>query len=63
MSRLIKNKIRCKKCNTVIESISVHDFKFCPCGACAVDGGLFYTRRDGEPEDWEELSEYDESED
>jgi len=36
---------------------SVHDFKFCSCGLCAVDGGHEYLRRCGNPEDWEELSE------
>ena len=34
-----------------------HDFKFCSCGACAVDGGHDYLRRCGNLEDWEELSE------
>ena len=37
MNRIIKNKIKCNKCGDVIESISVHDFKFCECGAVAVD--------------------------
>lgn len=36
------NKIRCNKCGDIIESISVHDFKFCKCGAVAVDGGHDY---------------------
>lgn len=49
--------IRCKKCRDVIESCTVHDFKFCSCGSCAVDGGHEYLRRCGNPEDWEELSE------
>ncbi|WP_431602801.1 DUF7695 domain-containing protein [Faecalibacterium prausnitzii] len=39
------------------ESCTVHDFKFCSCGSCAVDGGHEYLRRCGNPEDWEELSE------
>ena len=39
MPRIIKNAIRCKKCGDVIESETVHDFKFCSCGSCAVDGG------------------------
>ena len=56
------NKIKCRKCGNIIESTSVHDFKFCSCGACAVDGGTEYLRRLGEPEDWEELSEFDETE-
>ena len=54
---IIRNKIRCKKCGDIIESVSVHDFKFCSCGACAVDGGHDYLRRCGNLEDWEDLSE------
>lgn len=54
---IIKNAIRCKKCGDVIESKTVHDFKFCSCGSCAVDGGHDYLRRCGNREDWEELSE------
>ena len=38
MPRIIKNAIRCKKCGDVIESKTVHDFKFWSCGSCAVDG-------------------------
>lgn len=57
MERIIRNMIRCKKCNDIIESVSRHDFKFCKCGAVAVDGGKDYLRRSGKREDWEELSE------
>lgn len=46
-----------QKCGDVIESKTVHDFKFCSCGSCAVDGGLDYLRRCGNLGDWEELSE------
>lgn len=56
MPRIIRNAIRCKKCGEVIESENVHDFKFCSCGSCAVDGGLDYLRRCGNLGDWEELS-------
>ena len=58
-----KNAIRCKKCGEVIESRSVHDFRFCSCGACAVDGGPEYLRRCGSREDWEELSEVEDEPD
>ena len=60
MNRIIKNKIKCNKCGDVIESISVHDFKLCECGAVAVDGGHEYLRRCGNREDWEECSEIEE---
>lgn len=55
--KIIANKIKCKKCGEIIESKSVHDFKFCKCGAVAVDGGHDYLRRCGNREDWEERSE------
>ena len=41
-----------------IESTHCHDFKFCKCGAVAVDGGKDYLRRCGNREEWEELSKY-----
>ena len=63
MARIIRNAIRCKKCGDVIESKTVHDFKFCRCGACAVDGGHDYLRRCGNLEDWEELSKAEKVED
>ena len=37
-------KIKCLKCNDIIESLSVHDYKKCKCGACSIDGGNEYTR-------------------
>ena len=49
--KIIVNKIKCKKCGDVIESKSVHDFKYCRCGAVAVDGGHDYLRRCGKRED------------
>ena len=61
-TKIIHNKIRCKKCGDIIESISVHDFKWCSCGACAVDGGHDYLRRLGYKEDWEEMSEVENEE-
>ena len=63
MPRIIRNAIRCKKCGDIIESKTVHDFKFCSCGSCAVDGGRDYIRRCGNREDWEELSEVEKVED
>ena len=42
---IIRNAIQCKKCEDIIESVSVHDFKTCSCGACSVDGGHSYLRR------------------
>ena len=58
--RITRNIIKCKKCGDMIESFYVHDFKFCKCGAVAVDGGQDYLKRSGNREDWEELSEIQE---
>lgn len=65
MRKIIKNAIKCKKCGDVIESTSVHDFKFCSCGSVAIDGGHDYLRRSfkNSQDDFEELSEYIDVED
>lgn len=54
---IIHNRLRCKKCGDIIESFSVHDLKYCKCGAIFVDGGREYARYGGELEDIEDLSE------
>lgn len=56
LDRVIVNKIRCKKCGDIIESTYRHDFKFCKCGAVAVDGGHDYLRRCGDLDSYEDLS-------
>lgn len=55
--KIIRNKIKCKHCGDIIESINVHDFKFCSCDKVAIDGGKYYLKRIGNPNDWEKLSE------
>lgn len=55
---LVSNKIKCNKCGDVIESEYTHDFKYCKCESCAVDGGLDYARRLGT--DFTDLSVYSE---
>ena len=56
MSKILRNSATCNKCGDEIESWFGHDFKFCKCGAIAVDGGLNYLRRLGNPEDCTETS-------
>lgn len=53
------NKIQCKNCGDIIESINRHDFKYCKCGRVAVDGGHDYLRRcfKNSTDDYIELSE------
>lgn len=66
------NKIKCLKCNTILESKSVHDFQSCKCGNF-VDGGLDYCRIGGdfeniltwnwEKDEWNKLIEIEEGTD
>ena len=58
IERIRTNKIKCRKCGDIIESIDVHNFKWCSCGAVAVDGGREYLRRVGNKNDFEELSHF-----
>ncbi len=56
MDKIIRNRIKCKKCGDIIESKSVHDFVECRCRSIAVDGGHEYQRWVGNIEDIEDLS-------
>ena len=55
---IFRNAILCNLCGDVIESTYRHDFKWCKCGNCAVDGGKSYLKRcfKTKPDDLEELS-------
>ena len=55
--KILVNKIQCKLCDDIIESMYGDDFKMCKCEACAVDGGKGYLRRLGDPDQYLELSE------
>jgi len=54
------SKIKCLKCNEIIESKHRHDFKFCKCENVFIDGGKDYLRCggngsiDGTAEVWNE---------
>lgn len=54
--KIIKNSLKCLKCSSIIESKHVHDFQYCDCKSCFVDGGLEYLKRGGNPEDYQDLS-------
>lgn len=47
--------IKCKKCNTTVFSRTRHDFRWCECKACAIDGGREYTKVVGNFEDYETI--------
>lgn len=57
--KIKRNRARCRKCITIIESEHRHDYVSCKCGAIAVDGGKDYLRRAGHVKDIEDLSEYE----
>lgn len=40
----MKNRAKCKKCETIIESFHRHDYVECKCGEIAVDGGPDFMR-------------------
>lgn len=55
---IIRNAIKCNRCGDIIESVSVHDFRTCSCGACSVDGGHYYLKRCAQSmDDFTDLSE------
>ncbi len=43
--KILRNSAKCGACGDEIESTHRHDFKYCQCGAIAVDGGKAYIRR------------------
>lgn len=63
-TKILVNKIKCKKCGDIIESKRVYDFVYCSCfknscgrEGCAVDGGHDYLKRCFvTPDVYEELS-------
>lgn len=59
MRRVLVNKVRCKKCNDIIESKHEHDFKRCLCGSIFIDGGTDYQKYGWGLNQQEEKSELD----
>lgn len=62
--KIIHNRIKCKNCGQVIESMNRHDWECCKCFqesggriGCFVDGGKDYLRWGGDPGTYEDLSE------
>ena len=52
-------KLRCKKCNDIIEGDKRGTYISCKCGAIAVDETEYYWRIIGNQEDFEEVIEDD----
>ena len=45
--KILANSIKCNHCGDHIYSAHRHDFRYCECGAVAVDGGMDYQKRVG----------------
>ena len=50
-------KIRCKKCNDIIEGDKKGSFIFCECREIGIDETIWYCRIVGKKEDYEEVRE------
>lgn len=48
---IFSNAIMCKCCGETIESAHLRDMKYCGCGRVYVDGGTWYRRHGGDPDD------------
>lgn len=44
VTKMTRNRARCKMCGDVIESRYTHDFQRCSCGDISIDGGTSYQR-------------------
>jgi len=55
---IVVNRVKCTKCGELVTSEHQHDFRWCGCGAIAVDGGQAYLKRYGDIDGCIELSEY-----
>lgn len=53
---ILSNQVECAKCGDRPYSANRHDFKYCKCGAVAVDGGMDYLRRVGDFVNAKEIS-------
>ena len=53
---ILSNQVRCLKCSGTPFSAHRHDYRPCPCGSIAVDGGMDYLRRIGNLDAYEDLS-------
>ena len=54
---VVRNRVKCKICRVVIESLTSNDFVECDCRSIAVFGGTDFLGRKGDEKDIIELSE------
>lgn len=50
MKKVLINKIRCKKCNDIIQSTDRHNLVYCKCGTIFADGGTSYQKFGWKPD-------------
>ncbi len=60
MRKIKRNAAQCKKCGDIIESKKRVGGVKCSCGSLIIEGGKFYIKRSANPEDYVEMSEYEE---
>jgi len=36
--------VQCSKCNCIVFSRALHDYRTCPCGITSIDGGFDYVK-------------------
>ena len=53
---ILSNQAECLHCGDKPYSAHVHDMSWCGCGMMAVDGGMEYLRRAGDPDSILEMS-------
>ena len=56
--QIVENKVRCKKCKTVLHSTTLDGVLYCRCGDVWISGGNSKTLRGGEIAFVEELSTF-----
>lgn len=56
MAKILVNQIECLKCGDKPFLANRHDFKYCKCGAVAVEGGMSYLKISGEAGIYKEMS-------
>jgi hypothetical protein len=61
--KIVLNRIKCRHCDDIIISYSVHDYRECKCGRVAVDGGREYLKRTytSDTSDYIEMSLYEDA--
>jgi len=55
---ILENKIKCKKCGSILKSVYPNDVVYCRCGSVWISGGSRKTLRGGEIAFVEELSKF-----